>query len=336
MPAQTRTSGGRTYDEEITQALASLGHDVVVRRLPGTWPHPSPAERAHLRDALTAEPTTLLDGLVGACCPVQIEQATRAGHRVGLLIHLPLPAETGLPPGRARELAVLEHRAVAAAGVVIATSRWGAADLRRRYGRPDVATVTPGSRPGPCAVGSDPPHLLVLAALTPVKNHRVLLPALDRLTDLPWRLTVAGPAVDPDCTRAVRSWLAGSPAGHRGVFRGEVTGEDLQALWSTTDLLVLPSLTETFGLVVTEALGHGVPTLVPAGTGAVEALGEPAPGRPVDPTCPDAWHDALRAWLSDTGLRAHWRELARARRDRLRTWTQAAAELVTTLRSAGP
>lgn len=335
MPAQTRASGGRTYDEEIAGALVDLGHDVAVRRLAGNWPHPSAAERAHLLDVLAAERTTLLDGLVGACCPVQIEAAARAGHHVGLLIHLPLPAETGLSAGRARELAALERRAVAAAGVVVATSAWGAADLRRRYGRADVVTVPPGARPGPCAEGSDPPRLLLLGALTPVKNHRVVLAALDRLPDLAWQLTVAGPAVDPECTRAVRSWLAGSPVGRRGVYRGEVTGQDLEALWSTTDLLVLPSLTETFGLVVTEALGHGVPALVPAGTGAVEALGTPAPGRPVDPTSPGAWHDALRAWLSEPDLRAHWRALARRRRSRLRTWPQAAAELLTAVQGPG-
>ena len=53
---------------------------------------------------------------------------------------------------------------------------------------------------------------------------------------------------------------------------GALTGSALDQRWDAADLLVLPSRVETYGLVVTEALARGIPAIVSAGTGAVEAL----------------------------------------------------------------
>jgi hypothetical protein len=63
---------------------------------------------------------------------------------------------------------------------------------------------------------------------------------------------------------------------------------------------------------------------VPAGTGAVEALGEVdglPPGRAADPAelVPE-----LRRWLSEPERRGRWRERALRRRARLPTWDATA------------
>ena len=71
---------------------------------------------------------------------------------------------------------------------------------------------------------------------------------------------------------------------------GELRGGALEAEWAAADLSLLISRAETFGLVVTESIARGVPVVVRAGTGAVEALaaGTPAPTPERTPRACDA------------------------------------------------
>ena len=47
-------------------------------------------------------------------------------------------------------------------------------------------------------------------------------------------------------------------------FTGVLTGEELSRAFANIDLLAFPSETDTFGLVVLEALASGVPAVVTA------------------------------------------------------------------------
>ncbi|MBD8063718.1 glycosyltransferase family 4 protein [Oceanitalea stevensii] len=328
-------SGGDVYDACLARAWQAAHGPVEVLALPGSWPRPGPAEREALRGALGTSGTVVLDGLVGSACPGEVSAAVAAGVRVVLLVHLPLPAELGLPRADADRLAALESRTVHAASAVVTTSRWAAADLTRRYGRTGVLVAKPGAEPAAVAAGSRPPHLLALGALTRVKNHAGLVPALDAVRDLPWQATFAGPGTaQPAVAEHLLRALDTVGLADRVSLPGVVTGDALEGLWQRTDLLLVPSLVETYGLVVTEALAHGVPAVVSAGTGAVEALtGRPEPlpddaaGTAVPPADPGAWARVLRRWLTDTEQRAAWRAAALARRQHLRTWADTAADL---------
>ena len=329
-------SGGDVYDARLARAWDGVHGRSHVLALPGGWPRPGPAERRALGLALRTSDTVVLDGLIGSACPREVEHAVARGTRVALLVHLPLPAEAGLPAEEAARLAELEEAAVRASSDVVATSTWAARDLTRRYGRRDVVVAVPGADPGPVAEGSRPPHLLALGALTAVKNHAVLVPALAALKDLPWQATFAGPAgAQPAVAADLAGALAAAGLTDRVTLPGAVVGDGLAALWRRTDLLLLPSLVETYGLVVTEALAHGIPAVVGAGTGAVEALTGTAgrtdttgaPGTAVEPGDPAAWEQVLRRWLTSAPLREDWRAAAHARRARLRTWADTATDL---------
>ncbi len=50
-------------------------------------------------------------------------------------------------------------------------------------------------------------------------------------------------------------------------FTGVLRGDALTAAYSRMDVLVFPSLTDTFGLVILEAMGSGVPVILSAETG---------------------------------------------------------------------
>ena len=343
-----RPTGGSLYDRRLVAALDALGRPARLVPVAGGWPAPDGAARARLRRALGAPApgrAVVLDGLVGCAAPEAVDDAVRSGVPVHLLVHLPLPAETGLEPAAATELARREATALAAATGVLAPSAWAARDLLRRYGTADAVVAEPGAERGPVAAGSRPPRLTCLASLTPRKNQGLLLEALAPLTALGWTLDLVGPEGDPGHVRTLRAAVRDLPDPGRVRCPGPLEGAALARQWARTDLLLLPSTTETYGMVVTEALAHGVPAVVAAGTGAVEALdGTPGPrgapdtgvpsgaglraGAALDPTDPSAWTAVLRDWLTDPALRAQWRAAALARRDRLRSWTDTARDVL--------
>ena len=342
-PAGT-PSGGHTYNARVLGEWAVAGHQAEAITVAGSWPNPDAAARAAVAEALRAHPMSLVDGLIGAACPQQIQDATTAGHRVVLLIHLPLADETGLTPEQARDLEGLERWAAHVASAVAATSWTAARDVQHRHDLPGVSAVPPGADRQPVAAGTlsagrGAARIGLLASVTPRKNQLGLVTALGMLIDRAWAVDIVGPQPDPAYVAAVRQRAADVGVAERIAMPGVIDEPDLAAFWDRMDLLVLPSLHETYGLVVTEALAHGIPAVVSRGTGAVEALtGTPgadphapdpsdAPGALVNPRSPEDMAAVLGAWLNDEALRAAWRERALARRDALRPWADAAREL---------
>ena len=114
-------------------------------------------------------------------------------------------------------------------------------------------------------------------------------------------------------------------------FQGPQAGADLDRSYASADLMVLASRAETYGMVITEALAHGVPVVVTEVGGVTEALGYGSdgsrPGLLVAPDDPTALAAALRAWLTDAELRRRLRRAARTRRESLHSWSDTAAIL---------
>lgn len=358
-------SGGNTYNRELVEALRDGGVGVTIRAVPGQWPTPAPGDRGALATELAAarasDESVLIDAIVACGAPAEVGAAVGAGSTVAVLLHM-LPSDVaGLPAAERRRRAEAEAATLRAASVVICPSRAAAADLARRYGvRAHVAA--PGTRPAPQAVGTRPapravgtrppapPGLMALANLNPGKDQVTLVRALGQVRDLPWTARLVGATgVDPAYTTTVRGEIALAGLTDRVTLTGAKEGGALEAEWARTDLLVLSSRSETFGLVVLEALAHGVPAVVPAGTGAVEALASglvasapgvvastpgPSvrlPGRAVPPGDPDALAAALREWLTSPALRAAWAGTAGERRGRLPGWDVTAARVVAAL-----
>lgn len=321
-------SGGDVYDARVAEHWPD---DLRVCRAPGTWPRPSEVDRSALGQLLggLGDDPVLIDGLVGSAVPELVAASARV-RATGILVHSTLSAGSGATGSVAAQLDAVERRALRAADLVATTSAWSAADLRGRYGVEAAVVARPGVDPATEATGSwgtGVPRVLVLSALTPVKNHVALLTALGPLRDLRWRLTVAGPAPDPgyrdDLLETARLLgLAG-----RIEWPGHLEGEALERVWARTDLLVHPSRSETWGMVVTEAHARGIPAVVTRGTGAEEALTWPrgaVPGAAVDVDDPAELTDVLRRWLTDGATRSAWRAAALERRDRLTGWQQTA------------
>lgn len=335
-------SGGNTYNRELVTALRAGGTTTAVVEVPGTWPTPGAADAAHVAHVLRAHPCSLVDGIVAAGAPGAVAQAVRAGRRVVVLVHMAQADEVGRSPAGRAALERAEGEALRAASAVVSPSGTAAADLAVRHGLSGVHVARPGVAPAPVARGSGGAArvLLSLANLTPTKDQLTLVRALAALTDLSWEAHLVGsPEPDPGYAARVRQAVAAAGLAGRVRLPGALSGEPLQRRWDGADLLVLPSRTETFGLVVTEALARGIPAVVGA---AAEALGATGPASPsglpgavVPPGDPTALAATLRTWLTDRGVRAAWRDAALSRRRELPGWDATAAAVRAVLRPAG-
>jgi glycosyltransferase involved in cell wall biosynthesis len=329
----TVASGGNTYDRRMCDLL---GLEKVT--VPGRWPTPSTKARVALSKTLAEIPdgsVALIDGLVACGVPeVVVPHARRL--RLVVVLHLQLADETGLPAERAAGLDRREREVLRAATAIVATSEWAARRAIAHHGLDPrrVRTAPPGTDPAPLAAGTESGNrLLCLASVTPRKGHDVLAEALANLADLPWTCVCVGSLRrDPGHARRIQGLIDRLGLTHKMILAGPLPDEDLNQTFNRTDLLVLPSRRETFGMVVTEAIARGIPVL----TTNVDALpytlgrGENQPGVLVPPDDVSALTDALRRWLTDGQLRDRLRDAAKTRE--VEDWPTAAKRLAGVLR----
>ena len=325
----TRPSGGNVYDRRISQGLGALGWDVIEHKVDGGWPWPDVDARRALSHVIAELPdgaVVLIDGLIASTVPdVLVPHA----HRLVLvvLVHLPLgdaPQGHEVADATSRECAVL-----AAATAVVTTSEWTRQLLLDRYQlRPNnVVVAEPGTDPAELAPGTaDGGQLLCVAAVTPHKGHDVLLAALAVVRDLSWHCVLVG-SLDRDrnFVDLLQSRAIEAGVGDRILFAGPRTGAALDHSYAAADVLVVPSLGETYGMVVTEALARGLPVIASAVGGLPQTLGRTVDGRRpgllVAPGDAPALAAALSSWLLDAELRQRLRLAAQERRAMLSDWT---------------
>src|SRR6202008_5046549 len=122
-------------------------------------------------------------------------------------------------------------------------------------------------------------HLIVLGVLSRNKGQDLLIEALAELAGRDWHCVLAGSLDrDPDFVEQLQSRITRLGYDHRVRLRGVLTGAALSHAYTTADLLVAPSRSETYGMTVTEALAHRRPVLAAPVGGLPEALGSPADG----------------------------------------------------------
>jgi glycosyltransferase involved in cell wall biosynthesis len=178
-----------------------------------------------------------------------------------------------------------------------------------------------------------------VANVTPEKGHDVLVGALLSMPELSWRCLCVGRVDrDPRFVADLRRRTRAGGVDDRVLFLGPRTDSDLDRSYAAADLMVLASRAETYAMVVTEALAHGLPVVATDVGGLSEALGYGTdgvrPGLLIPPEDPAALAAALRAWLGDPELRDRLRQAARERRKSLREWSSTASVLAGVLTGA--
>jgi len=325
-------TGGYGYDRRIIAGLRARGWRVTVRTLDASFPLPSHAalDDAQMQFAqLPEQALVLIDGLALGAMP-RIAQAHAARLRLVALVHHQLAAERGLAPDLALDLARSERLALAAVRHVIVTSNATQHALRKLGVEPPrVSVVEPGTDAAPLArrVRGETLKILCVATLIPRKGHDLLVNALAALRPLRWHLTCIGSLTrDPETVAQLRAQLQRLDLEERVTFAGEMSAAELSRVYGDTDLFVLPTHFEGYGMVVAEALAHGLP-VISTRVGAIADLVGTAAGLLVAPGDGDLLQEALTRVLLEPGLLDSLAAGATTMRSRLPDWQQACARM---------
>lgn len=139
----------------------------------------------------------------------------------------------------------------------------------RRWSRGiDQSLFTPEGPRHPAMAALPGPVLLNVGRVAPEKNLDAFLDA-----DVPGSKVVVG---DGPALESLRRRYPGV------LFLGALSGAELASAYRAADCFVFPSLTDTFGLVIIEALACGVPVAAFPVTGPIDILGTDGCGVEVD------------------------------------------------------
>ncbi|MEA2118052.1 glycosyltransferase [Halovibrio sp. HP20-50] len=328
-------TGGYLYDAHIVSALREQGFDIDVVGLDGQFPDADATAAAELAMALERLPesaSVVIDGLaMGALPEVVAQHAQRLD--ITALLHHPLGDELGLNAADQQRFHRSELAALAAVARIIVTSRFTARrlpELAARYDVPlnaVVSVVEPGVAQAPISPAAEPGEplrLLCVATLTPRKGQDILVQALAGVAGEHWQCDCYGGARDPAFTQRVEHLIEQNGLQASVHLHGECNGETLEAAYRRAHALVLPSWYEGYGMVVTEALAHGLPVITTTGGALRDTLPEGA-GLSVPPGDSDALQDALSRFCHDPELRHRLRQGAIQARDQLSDWRAAGA-----------
>ncbi|OYN87654.1 glycosyltransferase [Parenemella sanctibonifatiensis] len=206
-------------------------------------------------------------------------------------------------------------------------ARYDVAADRLRVVRPGVDTdafrpLAPGERP------DRPPYLLFAARLQPLKAPDLALQTLALLPQPRPDLVLAGAAsADFAAYTAELTALAETLGVRQQVtFAGSQSRAELATLMRGAAVFLLPSWSETFGLVALESAASGVPAIAWQGAGGVaEAIVDA--GIVLADRDPAAWAGAVAALLADETRRRELGQRARAWAEQ-HTWRRVAEDLL--------
>lgn len=323
-------TGGTRYDRAVLAALRAAGHEVALLALGDSFPDPTIRDREHALAALAAVPPDtplLVDGLAFGVLPAEALARLRAP--LVTLVHHPLALETGLSADRAAALEVMERAALAHADGVVVTSPSTRDELVAHYHVPAgaITVAVPGLDPSwrQTRQPEDPPLIVSVGSVVPRKGFDVLLDALGRIADRPWRAVIAG-SLDREAASVEALRSAAAVLGERVTIGGEMPEADIRALYASATVFALATRYEGFGMVFMEAMASGLPVVATAG-GAVPDVVPPEAGLVVPVDDAVAMADALRRVLDDAELAARLSAGARLASDRAERWEDTAARI---------
>ncbi|MGM9472249.1 D-inositol-3-phosphate glycosyltransferase [Pseudarthrobacter sp. YS3] len=243
-----------------------------------------------------------------------------------------------------------EHRIVDGAARLIANTSAEAAELESHYGADldridiappgvDLSTFTPAFRSRSRADHGVPPetfHILFAGRIQRLKGPQILLKAAARLRsrrpDIDLRITILG-ALSGNKDFNLRQLITEAGMDDVVTHLPPVSAPELASWFRAADVVVMPSYSESFGLVALEAQACGTPVIGTRVGGLSRAISHGRTGLLVDGHHASDWADALEAMYDDPATREVM-GLAAAIQAQNSGWQHTAALTLETYRAA--
>ncbi len=168
------------------------------------------------------------------------------------------------------------------------------------------------------------PLLLYVGRISPEKGIEKLRPVLDAIPDARLALVGGGPH-EP----RLQEYFAGKNA----LFAGYLSGQPLAEAMACSDALILPSQTETLGLVLLEGMAAGTLVIGANAGGIKDVIQHGETGFLFDPAVEDSLVDLMRSVLGDPERMGIVRRNARAAAEEC-SWPAATRQLKTIYQQA--
>jgi D-inositol-3-phosphate glycosyltransferase len=182
--------------------------------------------------------------------------------------------------------------------------------------------------------------LVVIAGrVQPLKGHELAIAAIAELRSrrrTPPLLVIVGEVTpgEHDFAAALLALARESGVAEDVTFVGALDRESLADLLASATVTIVPSFSETFGLVALESAAAGTPVIAFRVGGLLDAVEDRVSGLLLSTRAPADWADAIGLMLDDEELRASMGHAARAHAGRF-TWGATATSLMGVYSSLG-
>ena len=356
----TQRTGGTIYDAEVIAGLRRAGDEVTVLSLAPARAGGAGVEGVEGVASLVARVRGLApDVVVGdELCfrelAILFARLHGAGTRRVLLVHHLTRWESEVPRQRRRVHGVLESLAMRASDLIITTSETTRRRVRAEGARAPIVAVLPGADRLPAGArgaASGRGHVVRLAFLGAIVARKRVLELVRAFADGAdgadradradradgangangAELVLVGSTTrDPRYVREVLELIARRGLTARVTLLGEVDEIGAARALAASDVLVMPSSLEGYGIAATEAIHAGVPVIAARAQGLEEALAR-CPAACMFADDEPALARAIRRFATERGLRAAMREGAIEARPSLPTWSACASAFRATL-----
>ena len=188
-------------------------------------------------------------------------------------------------------------------------------------GLDEAAILARAGQPGPL-------RLLFVGNLIERKGLHTLLAALARLPRAEWTLDVVGQAdVDRGYAERMVAYVRQQGLVEQVNFWGRLPQTGLRQLWSTSQVLAVPSQYEGFGIVYLEGLGFGLPVIASTAGAAGEIISDGREGFLIAPEDVQALAARVAVLIADRACLADMSLAARRRFAAFPTWRESAARI---------
>jgi len=147
--------------------------------------------------------------------------------------------------------------------------------------------------------------LLCVGHIRRIKGQVILVQALKYLKDLNWNLILVGDVSSEDIgyKEEVAKKIEELELAERVFWAGRLEDDELAKLYTESDIVVVPSLYEGYGIVVQEAMSFGAPVVASNVGGIPESLKDKKEGFLFEGGSPKSLAMILRRLITDPELR---------------------------------